>query len=508
MNTHGQRSVDRKTLRRFLKKILILASSLAFLSVASFISPGVGLTNAASRPLSTGIAASDAGRQEQIGFNRIRMAGARMTRVLVYWNTVAPQDEPASWTPTDPGDRHYDWTDVDREILMAKSAGLVPLVEIYLAPGWAERCQDPTPGICDPNPDDLARFAKAAAKRYSGKFGRLPRVRYWEPWNEPNLFLFFKPQYDKGTKVSPILYRRMLSRFSGAVKGVARSNKVVAGGLAPIERPGGLGPLDFARRLMCLKGRKHPVRDRGCKQKARFDIWANNPFTTGGPTHKSAGRDDVSLGDLPKMAKLLKAAKRAGRIKTSSKSIPFWVTEFSWDSSPPDPGGLPTKILTRWTSEAIYRAWRAGVTNFFWLTLRDWARNSALPFNETIDAGLYLRGATIEQDRAKENLRAFQFPFVAFGKKKGISIWGRTPKSTSGKVVIAYKKGAKWKRIGAVKADRNGIFRSVIKTRFTRRLARKKRNQIRATYRGGNSRAFSLRTVKYFWHPPYGSPTQ
>ena len=465
---------------------------------------GTSIADAGHRPLSTGVTASDAGTQVQLGMDRIGKAGAGFTRVTLRWRSVAPATEPDSWDPTDPGDSHYNWSGVDNQILMARKAGLTPLVQIYLAPDWAERCKNSTPGICDPDPVAFASFAKAAATRYGGSYGNLPRIRYWEPWNEPNLFLFFQPQFKNGKKVSPVLYRNMLSRFAHAVKGVHGTNKVVGGGLAPIGVRGAIAPLDFARRLMCMKGRKHPVRDRGCKQNARFDIWANNPFTTGGPSHKSAGPDDVSLGDLPKMAKLLKAAKRARRIKTSSRSVPFWVTEFSWDSAPPDPGGLPMRILTRWTSEAMYRSWQAGVTNFFWLTLRDWARPEGVPFSQTIDSGLYLRGATIEKDRAKKNLRAFQFPFVAFGKKKGISIWGRTPKSTAGKVVITYKKGAKWKRIGAVKADRHGIFRSGIKTRLARKLGRRKRAQIRATYHGGDSRAFSLRPVRDFRQPPFG----
>ncbi len=436
--------------------------------------------------------------------NRIRKAGAKFTRVIIYWKFVAPSVKPNSWDPADPTDPHYDWAYYDQQILMAKRAGLRPMVQIYLAPQWAEGCENPTPGICDPDPAEFAKFSAAAAKRYSGDMANLPRVKYWEPWNEPNLFVFFEPQLQAGKKVSPILYRNMLNRFAGAVKGVDPTNKVVAGGLAPLERPGGLGPLDFARRVLCMKGRKNPVPDRGCKGKARFDIWANNPFTTGGPTHKSAGPDDVSLGDLPKMGRLLRAAHSAGRIKTKQKSIPFWVTEFSWDSKPSDPGGVPMKILTRWTSEAMFRSWQAGVTNFFWLTLRDWARPEGVPFSQTIDSGLYFRGETIKQDRPKANLRAFRFPFVAFGKRNGISIWGRTPESTSGRVSISFRKGARWKKIGASKAGRNGVFQSVIKSGLARKLAHRKRDRIRATYRGKNSVAFSLRPVKDYYQPPFG----
>ncbi|MBK5232220.1 MAG: hypothetical protein JJE13_04475 [Thermoleophilia bacterium] len=459
--------------------------------------------------MKTGITTPDVVPQGQEAFDRIRDAGATSTRVIIFWDQVAPSTEPSSWDPSNPSDQNYDWASFDAQIQGAVNSGLTPLVQIFSAPRWAERCNIPTSGIspsgiCNPDPDAFAEFSKAAAIRYNGDFGGLPRVRFWEPWNEPNLFLFFEPQYKNGKKVSPILYRNLLNSFADAVKGVNPSNQIVAGGLAPIERPGGLGPLDFARRVMCMKGRANPKPIPGCGNKASFDIWANNPFTTGGPTHKSAGPDDVSLGDLPEMGKLLRAAHSAGKIRTKQKAIPFWVTEFSWDSKPPDPGGLPMGILSRWTSEAMFRAWKAGVSNFFWLSLRDWPRPAGTPFRESFESGLYFRGETLGEDRPKRNLRAFQFPFVAFGKKSGVSIWGRTPTSASGRVILRYKAKGAWKQLAVVSADSNGIFSSLIKTKVARGLSKRSSADVRAVFKGGSSLPFSLRPVKDFRQPPFG----
>jgi hypothetical protein len=438
--------------------------------------------------------------QRQLGYERVKAAGASYVRVIAYWSSVAPPVRPANWDPTDPSDPNYDWENVDSQILMATGAGLTPLVMLYTAPPWAERCRDSIPGICDPDPAAFAQFAKAAARRYSGTFEDLPRVRYWMPWNEPNLHLFFKPHFIEGRKVSPSLYRELLNRFAGAVKGVNSTNLVVGGGLAPLERPGGLGPLDFARRLMCMKGRKKPVSRPGCSGRARFDIWSNNPYTTGGPTHESAGVDDVSLGDLPKMRKLLNAAKAAGKISSSKKAIPFWVTEFSWDSNAPDPGGVPMKRLARWTSEAMYRAWKAGVSNFFWLSLRDWPRPEGLPYSETVESGLYFRGPTLEQDEPKKILKAFRFPSVAFRNKKAILVWGRTPKSTAGNVVLSYRWSGGWRRLGVAKANRHGIFRKAFRTK----LGRNKRGVVQARYKSEKSLPFSLKPVRDRFQPPFG----
>ena len=50
---------------------------------------------------------------------------------------------------------------------------------------------------------------------------------------------------------------------------------------------------------------------------------------------------DVSVAELPEMKSALdEAAVSAGDV-ASARPPAFWVTEFSWDSDPPDPGGVP-----------------------------------------------------------------------------------------------------------------------------------------------------------------------
>ena len=80
----------------------------------------------------------------------------------------------------------------------------------------------------------LASFSTAAARRYSGQFHGLPRVRYWQGLNEPNLSLFFIPQFaTAGTRLA-LLYRALIDSFYAAVKAVDPSNLVLAAGLGPI----------------------------------------------------------------------------------------------------------------------------------------------------------------------------------------------------------------------------------------------------------------------------------
>jgi hypothetical protein len=387
-------------------------------------------------------------------------------------------------------------------VIAATGANLIPLVQIFGAPRWAQRCKsaDTSYGApCDPDPMAMAQFGKAMARRYEGDMG-LPQVRYYQVQNEPNLYLFFNPQFRQGKPVSPLLYRALVNRFSTAVKSVDSSNLIVAGGLAPLERPGGLGPMDFMRRLLCMTGREHPVPS--CEATTAFDIWAMDPYTTGGPTHHAAGIDDVSLGDLPKMERLLQAADRAGHISGSFSQTPFWIAEFSWDSKPPDPGGLPMSIHARWTAEALYRAWKAGVTTFLWFELRDQDPDGK-PYSESVQSGLYFRGATVAQDKPKLTLRAFRFPFVAFRRNHGVAFWGRTPDSAPGAVRLRVEVGGGWSALRTAHADSSGIFHGLIRTSY----GRDGTGRVKASYEATDSVPFSLHYVRDFYQPPFGRPT-
>lgn len=458
--------------------------------------------SAVARPLLTGVA--NPGDVSSPTLALVRKSGARFVRVPLNWRATAPGRQPPDWHPDDPGDLHYDWHYTDTAVLEAVRAGIEPVLQVDGSPTWANRCQAPSfarTGTCDPDPAALQTFAIAAARRYSGSFAGLPHVRYWQGLNEPNLSLFFNPQFEGDNPVSPGLYRALIDSFYAGIKSVDRSDLVIAAGLGPIAVPGyTIGPMRFARLLLCMQGHRNPRPAPGdCGGGVHFDIFAIQPYTTGGPTHEG-GANDVELGDLPKLQELLLAADRAGRIKNSFKHTGLWVTEFSWDSNPPDPGGLPMKIESRWIAEALHRAWRAGVSHFFWYSLHDDANEPGVPFSESLQSGLYFRGASLAEDRPKRILYAFRFPFVAYPRKKGLYFWGRTPTSGSGKVIIQVFKHGHWRRVADVRANKAGIFSGLARQRY----GRNRRGAARAVYAGQQSLPFSMRPVPDFVQPPFG----
>jgi len=349
---------------------------------------------------------------------------------------------PVAWRAVQPNEGVApDWSGVDSMVQGARTAGLTPVLSIEDAPDWAEGCNS---GIsCRPNPQKFAAFGAAAAQHYNGTLPGIPWVRYWEAWNEPNIFVHLTPQYNGKNPASPAIYRAMLNAFTPAVKAVNPANLVIAGSLHPFgTRPVSVAPLEFMRQVLCIsKGTPKPT----CSTRVHFDIWGTNPYTQGGPTGHAINPDGVSFGDLPKESKLLRAANRAHHIDGAA---PLWITEFSWDSKPPDPGGLPMSILTRWTAEAVYQAWRSHVGALIWFQIRDYARAPGEPHSQAFESGLFLRGATVADDVRKPVFTAFRFPFVAYKTKKGVYVWGQLPPgSPAGTVEIDSYKSGSWHRL-------------------------------------------------------------
>jgi hypothetical protein len=424
----------------------VLCSALALAAVSSASAAG---------PLRTGFLDPGAFGGENAGASVVRAqkAGATMTRIILSWNVVAAA------TPTDPAnpdDPAYNWDAVDSQVVVAASGGLEPIINITAAPTWARGKAVGLPGTW-PSPTKLAQFARAAARRYSGSFtpasqtDPLPRVRYWEVWNEPNAGSDLAPQRVKGRVVSPAHYRKMVNAFAGAVHAAASGNLVVAGTLGPFAHNSKdiqvVSPMEFMSDLLCVS-MQAPHR-KTCSTRTQFDVWAHNPYTNGGPTWESKIPGDVSIGELPQMRAVLTAAKSHGTI-VSNGQPQFWVTEFSWDTNPPDPKGVPMKMHARWVSEALYRMWQAGVSTVIWFRLQD----------DPLRLSPYQSGFFTTSGQAKYSLEAFRFPFVAFSNKSGISVWGRTPLGKPGAVIVERQTGSGWAQAARLKADRYGVFSS------------------------------------------------
>ena len=368
-------------------------------------------------------------------YRAARAENVSYVRLPATWGVIAPR-RPAN--ASDPNDPAYSWGELDSRVGRILSRGMNPILVLTAPPGWAYGSRvTATPG-------DFSAFATAAARRYSG--GAHPRVRYWQMWNEPNLKMFLDDTAGR--------YRELVNAGYKAVKGVHGDNLVIAGGLAPFSDPDnryGIAPFPYMRSLL--------------KAKVSFDVWSHHPYTSGGPNHQAALAQDASIGDMPEMRRVLVAARKAGRIKSTR----FWVTEFGWDTNPPDPGGVSLATQARWTAEAMYRMWLSGIETMVWFKLRD------DPFNGDWGAGFQggmFRNTTAlySNEKRKPVADVLRFPFSAVPEGGGVSVWGRTPRSRGGKVTIQMKRGSGWVSIAKVNAGSHGIFRLKLNGRRGARL--------------------------------------
>jgi hypothetical protein len=461
------------------------------LLVALLLGALAGPGSASARGLRTGI--SNVYANDAATMQRVREAGATISLYPVRWNLMAPSNPSPAFNAADPNESAYEWETTDTWVRNAVAAGITPVIQIRGAPKWAQRCT-PEPAydaICNPDPTALAEFTHAIVTHYSGQVPGVPQVRYWEAINEPNISFYFQPLWQNGAVVAPTLYRPLLEAFYAAVKAVDPSNLVLAPGLAPVPVPNvTIGPMKFTRSLLCMSGGAKPKPLPGdCGGPIPFDIFDIHPYTSGGPTH-AGGPESMQLGDLGRIQALLTAAEKAGRIQSALTKVPIWITEFSWDSKPPDPRGLPMSTERQWIPEALHQAWLHGVPVFMWYSLQDTAEDQA---------GLYFAGENAANLRPKAEMYAFRFPFVAIRQGRRLSYWGKTP-SGGGKVVLQVRERGRWRQLGTARADAAGIFRGKLATGY----GSDEKGTVRAVFRKQRSPGFPMKRVPDHPVSPFG----
>jgi hypothetical protein len=382
--------------------------------------------------------------------DRTQAAAAETVEFGAAWSAIAPTRPKR---PVDPGDPAYRWDSVDAAVRDADARGLRVVLQLTNAPRWAEgrsRRRNAPAGTWRPDARAYGQFAEAAARRYSGSYvpagasQPLPRVRTWQLWGEANIFTNLNPQWvrrkGRWRIESPGIYRALLNAGYRSIHGVQPDALVLTAGSAPFGdvRPSGrrIQPVTFWRKVLCIAGRR-------CT--AHFDGLAHDPYSVGSPQRRALNRNDVSIPDMRKLTRVLRAAARRGTVRPR-RSKQLWVTEVSYDSSPPDPDGVPARRHARWVAETLEILWRAGVDGVVWFQIRDAAPDPS--YGATYQSGMYFRDG-----RPKRARSAFRFPFVA---RKG-GVWGRAP--AGGAVVVERRTDGGWVALRTLRPDSSRIIR-------------------------------------------------
>lgn len=438
---------------------LALLATLALAAAAA--APGAAAArrgNASLSGLQIGFAgpeltSSDAGTREY-WLRRTAATGASLIRVGASWAAIAPKSPPAGFEAANPASPGYDWAKLDAALRSAASAGLRVMLNVNGAPAWAEGAGRPAgirAGAWKPQAPAFGAFARAIAARYSGSFpdplspgSALPRVRYFEVWNEPNLDTYLAPQWEGWRSRGPAIYRKLLNSFYAGAKAAQPGATVIGGSLAPFgDRPGGerTPPVEFLRRLLCLRG--GALRPVACPHPARLDVLSDHPIAVGAPLESARSPLDVTTPNLGRLTRVMERAEATGRVLPRGHK-PLWVTEFWYDSNPPDPNGVPLYREARWYEQDLYLFWKQGARVAITLQIRDSPPGKGWEY--TNQSGVFFLDGTPKPART-----AFRFPFVAQRTgRRAVSAWGISPRR--GRVRIEVRRGGRWTTLTTVRA--------------------------------------------------------
>lgn len=397
------------------------------------------------------------------GYAALRQIGGSMARVNVTWAAIARSTTP--FDLSNQNDPHYFWTQLDAADRRAAAHHDQILLYQQDAPTWAEGpgapVNDPNvgPGAWEPNPVLFGQLMHALATRYSGNTPdplnpglTLPRIKYYEIWNEQNLGAYLAGPNTPGQ------YRAMLAAGYSAVKAVHSDNTVVFGGVAPVATttaPYHYHPLTFLRQVLCVRQRgRHYVRTAGCGQKVRFDALGIHPYTLAAtPTKPAYNPNDLLVHDVGKVHPVIAAAERLHTINGGSH--PLWNTEWSWFTNPPQPqyGDAPN-VAARYVAYSMYEMWKAGVQVIIWQVLADVIGGPNPGGGLETTAGV-----------AKPSMSAFAFPFIASVKGRSGYAWGRAPLRRRVKVFVQHEVKGRWRRVATAHSDGYGIFQAHFRAR-------------------------------------------
>jgi hypothetical protein len=378
--------------------------------VLAVLTAAAGVAIATSPPADSASSSSSAAQRSRIlvgfyddeqiygrtvwAFRQLRTLRAGIVRVTVNWAGVARR-RPVS--PANPADRAYDWAAVDEIEVQARRNKVRVLLTIFGTPRWAGRAKNRLPRRML----HLRQFAHAAAMRYSGTYmvkehenepvRRLPAVRHWLAWNEPNNPVFLRPQWRRvrGTwrPQSAFDYAKICSAiWSGVHSTRLGGEKVACGGTGPrgndaprSKRPS-TSPLVFLTWL----------RRAGL---TRFDAYAHHPYYSNRferPTTVPRSKKEVKLGNIGVLI------KRVDRLFGPKR---IWITEYGYQTRPPDRMfGVRYAAQARYVHQAFAVARKTRrIDMLVWFLIRDERRLSG-----------WQSGVVTVRGKRKPSFRAFQ----------------------------------------------------------------------------------------------------
>jgi hypothetical protein len=391
--------------------------------------------------------------------------GADVVKVQVYWRDVAPggRKKPSGFAGADPAS--YNWGSYDDVVAGVIARGMRPMLSIgNTAPDWATARVTRRKGIYKPSAKEFKLFAEAVGTRYSGSYNGLPRVDLWSVWNEPNLYSWLSPQRSKGIPQSPSIYRNLYLAAHGGLKATGHGgDTILLGELMPLG--GGesnkITPVDFLRELACLDTNFRPYRGKtatrhGCPKTFKripTSGIAHHPYNRYRGIDNAPRSGESTIKSLSRITKTTDKIARRGRLPSR---LPIWITEYGFQTNPPDVLQNPVKRVPAYMDASEYIAFRNGrVRSYSQYTLID------EPAGPGWQAGLRFRSG-----KAKPGIYdAFRMP--VYVRARGVTqaeVWGGFRTARGATATIASREGrGKYTKLGTARLNSAGYFRKTFR---------------------------------------------
>jgi hypothetical protein len=391
--------------------------------------------------------------------DQMQRLGVTTIHSLVVWRKLAPapaQSTRPAFDATDPAS-YGSWAPYDGLVAGAQARGMDVLFTITgPVPNWASQCgaRAPKRWLCTPRPSDYAAFVRAVATRYSGTYAGLPRVSAWALWNEPNHVMWLRPQATAARQ-----YRNLAQAGLAALSATGhRSDMRLIGETAPGGGSKSTAPVDFLREVFCLDASGHPYRGatasrHGCRTRPRFAVTgvSDHPYTyaaIASPSRFKGHASDAPIGAMQHFVNLLDTAARYGVIP---RHMPVYLTEFGFQSRPPDVFGVSLRTQAQFINYSDYVAYRnpriASVAQY--------------ELNDEPHAAVFNTGLRFADGRAKPALQAYAMPIYVQRIAGGVRVFGlvRSARGTGVAVAIQNRLGrrhATFRTVASVRTNRWG----------------------------------------------------
>jgi len=234
------------------------------------------------------------------------------------------------------------WEKYDRIVELAQEYGLEIIARLDNPPAWSRAKGDALGTFAPPDDlNDFGDFVYAVVSRYRG------RIRYYQIWNEPNIY----PEWGE-QPVDPVAYTQLLKVGYSRAKEADPEAVIISAGLAPTTEmgPKNLSDLVFLQEMY----------DAGAK--GYFDIISVQGY--GLWTGPDDRRVDPSRTNFSRPQLI-----REIMVRNGDADKPIWAAEVGWNALPQEFPGTPVygRVSEELQAQYAVRAYERAQEEWPWM---------------------------------------------------------------------------------------------------------------------------------------------